>query len=631
MATVAPPHVSLSRAQRVRLIVVGVLVLLAVGRVAPDLVRVVYPLSVFGYVTDGNGVVVSAPAANPAPERRLALPAFAHHGAKPHAAPKAPPARKGDLIRVGDRVRIDRITPYDRKPGLTGVGFTYDNPDRYLPIERDGRERILHLVAQTESPTARFLEALRILLFLASVAAGAILFLIQPSIATAAFFLFCLGTTAPSTYIDTVVPNPWRPIPAWIDETLRGMARPALLLFAFCLIDGDEDAPRERLFAWIMAPLGLAIGTLQAVGVWLLTYSGRPAQGLDDAFRHVSSAVTVLTIIVFAVAFVRGRGEERRRAAWIASAFVLASAARLASDAFFPSRIPLWVNGLLLSTSIVPVVAVWIAVVRHRFFNVDFVVSRGMVFVAVTAALVTVAWTVEELLTYTFLYNSNLNLTYLVFSAISVVFGLLYGQVQDGGQKLVDRFVFRDRHTQRLALEFIGGYILDAETTEDVYRALLQDAPHALKLSFGGILTRRPDGSFQLAQSQDWPLADDFRLAAGDELIRSVSASRGAVNFSGKESRLIQRSFPEESLVFAAPIFANREVSAVVVYGHNVSGLDLDPEERELLVRVVGNASIALSAIELAELRAAVTRTTMTAAAASAASANPNAPLLGSG
>ena len=44
-------------------------------------------------------------------------------------------------------------------------------------------------------------------------------------------------------------------------------------------------------------------------------------------------------------------------------------------------------------------------------------------------------------------------------------------------------------------------------------------------------------------------------------------------------------------------------VSGIVVYGHNVSGLDLDPDERELLVRVVAHASIALNAIELNRYR----------------------------
>jgi hypothetical protein len=582
------PHVSLSRAQWVRLIVVGILVLIAVGRVVPDFVRVAYPLSDFGYATNGDGVVVSAAR-----------------------------QRKGDLIRLGDRVRIDRITPYDRKPGLAGgLTYTYDNRDRYLPIERAGHERVLHLVARTETPVERAFAVLRILLFLAAVSAGAILFLVKPGIATASFLFFCLGTVAPTTYIDTVVPNPWQPIPAWIDETLRGMARPALLLFAFCLIDGAEDAARERLGAWIMAPLGLAIGTLQAVGHWLLTYEGRPAQSVYHLYQLVSTGTTYLTLLVLAIAFVRGRGIERRRAAWIAGAFVVAALARLASDKWYPAHIQPWENGLLLSTSVLPIVAVWIAVVRHHFFNVDFVVSRGMVWVAVMAALVVVAGTIEELITFVFIYNSNF--AYGVLIAISMAFGALFGRIKDFADRIVDRFIFRDRHTQRLALEFIGGYILDAETTEDVYRALLQDAAHALKLSFGGILTRRADGSFQLAESENWPPDCEVRLAASDELIRGIRASRGALNFSGKQSRLIQRSFPNEPLVFAAPIFTDRDVSAIVVYGHNVSGLDLDPEERELLVRVVGNASIALSAIELATYRAA-------------ANGAVNVPLLGSG
>ena len=194
-----------------------------------------------------------------------------------------------------------------------------------------------------------------------------------------------------------------------------------------------------------------------------------------------------------------------------------------------------------------------------------------------------------------------------MFSAISVVFGLTFGFLQDHSQKLVDRFVFRDRHAQREALEMIGGYILDAEATEDVYRALLHDAAHALSLSFGGILTRRADSSFELAESENWPPDCEVRLAPGDELIRAISSSRNALNFSGKQSRLITRTFPNERLVFAAPLITDRRVSAIVVYGHNVSGLDLDPDERELLVRVVGNASIALSAIELARYRAAAT------------------------
>ena len=67
---------------------------------------------------------------------------------------------------------------------------------------------------------------------------------------------------------------------------------------------------------------------------------------------------------------------------------------------------------------------------------------------------------------------------------------------------------------------------------------------------------------------------------------------------------MIREAFPGEILTFAAPLFYDRKVSAIVAYGQNVSGLDLDAEERELLVRVVAHASIALTSLALERYRA---------------------------
>ena len=248
--------------------------------------------------------------------------------------------------------------------------------------------------------------------------------------------------------------------------------------------------------------------------------------------------------------------------------------------------------------------AVWIAVVRHQFFNVDFVVSRAVVYVALTAAVIGTITVTEEIGTYVF-YN-NTDLTYGFLIAISMGVGSLTGKIKELLDHAVDHFIFRDRANQREALDLIAGYILDAETFDDVYRALLQDAAYALKLSFGGILARQPDGSYELAANFDWPADCVIRLGPSDELTRAITRTRGALTFSGKDTRMIQQSFPNEKVTFAAPLFYGRIVAGIVVYGHNVSGLDLDPDEREHLVRVVSHASIALNAIELAKLRAAV-------------------------
>jgi hypothetical protein len=581
--------------QWVRMVIVGVLVVLALGRVLGDFVRVAYPLSYFGYSTDGNSVVVTAPAPSPKP-----APGAARSASKPKAPASSDPV---DRIRIGDRVRIDRIKPADRKPGLNGARtFTYDNPDRRLPIERAGRERVLHLVAKPEQNPARFTDMLRILLCVVAVGLGAMLFLIKPSIATAAFFVFCLGAVeAPATYVDLITPMPWRPIAEAIDDAIRGCVRPALLLFVLCLIDGDTDQRRERVFAWFAAALAATLGTLNAYAQWSLTYAARPADELERILRGSSIVLSVLTVVALVVAFARAPGNDRHRIAWIAAAFLFAGIARTMSEAFFPGHIPFWVNSLLVSATIVPIVATWIAVIRHQFFNVDFVVSRAVVYASLTAAVIGTIWVAEDLGTYVWYTNSNI--AYAAFYAISMAIGLSTGKLKELLDHVVDRFIFPDRREQRQALEFIAGYILDAETVEDVYRALLQDAAHALKLSFGGILARQPDGGYLLAQSYAWPEDFVIKLGPDDELTRAVTRTRGALTFSGKDTRMIQRSFPNERLTFVAPLFFDRSVSGIVVYGHNVSGLDLDPDEREHLVRVVAHASIALNTIELNRYR----------------------------
>jgi hypothetical protein len=569
------PHVRLTRPQIVRLSIIAAFVLFAVARVVPDGIRLFAPLGVFGYVSDSNGVVV-----------RL----------------QEHPGSGSDRLELGDRIRIDRIKPFDRKPGFVGLGYSYDNRTRYLPVERGGRERVLKLVARNESLANRITTALRIVIFIVVLCFGALLFAIQPSLATGAIFAYTLGGEFPTTYGDLVIPNPWRQIPEWIAATLTGGARPALAVFAASLIVADPRT--KRTLAVAGALLALSLGTLHAYGFHQLVYTGTPAQRLDDLYAHLSSFITAFTIVAFAWAFARARGRERQRIGWIAAAFALASVARLAADAFYPAKIPPWANGTLLTIAVLPILVVWIAVVRDRLFDVDFVVSRAVVYVALTAGVIGTITIVEEVGTLIF-YNQS-DLSYGILIAISMVIGAFTGRLRKPIERFVDRFIFRERRAQRKALELIAGYILDAETVEDVYRALLEDATHALDLSFAGILVSASDGSFSLGRGYAWPPDCVVRLKPTDGLIAAIARSRSALTFTGKETSLIERALPGERLTFAAPLFVDRTVDAIVVYGRNVSGLDLDPDEREQLVRLVAHASIALGAIELSKLRALV-------------------------
>jgi len=531
-------------------------------------------LGLFDYATDDDGVVTRIAATRP----------------------------KGtDAILLGDRVRIDRVKPFDRKPGLAREGFTLYNYDRKLPVVRGGKARILTLKALAEPLGSRALTVLRILLYVAAVAFGALVFIVKPRLATLGFFAFCLGRSEPTTFTDVLFDVPWREIPTALGNVVTGAAPVGLLLFALCLaVYGSR--PRAAI-GCALSLVALALGMLYAADAWRLDYGALPAEGWQQAYTRSVLVVYALTALAFLAAWVRARGAERQRTGWMIAAFIVSSAGAILADRYFPANLHFWWNGVLLSLSILPIVVVWIAVAKDHFFDVDFVVSRALVYTAITAAVVGVVGSSEELLTYIF-YN-NTDLAYGLIIAISLAVGAGFGHVRTFLEHFVDRFIFRGRHAQRTMLERVAANLLDAADTDTIWQALLYDVPSILDLSFSGIMMRTDEGGYRLMHAWQWPAECVDALSADHQLARDIYRTRGMLPDDAVRSTMVKALFPNERLTYAAPLYFDRSVTALVLYGHSISGLDLDPEERAVLVHVMANASIALNAIEIARYRAA--------------------------
>ena len=579
-ASLELPDVSIERSDRLRFLIVAFLVSFAVLRVVPDVIRIGYPLNVYGYATDGAGVITWVARVFPRP--------------------------KGDVLTVGDRIRVDKIKAFDRKPGIVGSGYSRDNPTRNLPVVRNGRERVLHPGSRPETIQSRILAVVRVLVYLACLGLAAMLFLVRPSIATGAIFFYCLGAQAPTTFSEVVLDNPAQQIPIIFADLLHGAQRPALLVFAICL--ATTDVRFTRLASTACAIAASILGSIGAYADWLATYAGRPHPALADLYVHASSLLTALAIAAFGYAFVRARGPERGRIGWIAVTFALAGLAQFVSDNGYPSYVTPWQNGLLSAVAVLPIVVVWIWVLRHRFFNVDFVVSRAIVYVALTGAVVGTITLAEEVGTYVFYQNTDLAYGFII--VISTLIGMATGKIQELIETVVDHFVFRDRRDRRAALELISGYVLDAENPGDVYRAILDDTAHALSLHFAGVLLRTSDDTFVKDPACRWPEDFELLLTARDEVVQSVSRTRSALQLTGKHRRRGNEAVHHQ-LSVVAPIFSHRKLVALVVYGRNISGLNLNADERERLSRMIAHASLAFASIELARTREALVANTL--------------------
>ncbi len=576
MIDAAPPTVHLNRNQWLRVIVVGLLAAIVLGRSLPDILRIWYPVGTFAYITDDDGRVIRAP-------QKV--------------------GKDEDRLIVGDRVRVDHLKVVARKAGIVRIPFTRDNFDRVLPITRNGRDRNVRLTATTETVPGRAVMLLRIALLVITVLLGSMLVLAKPTGATWAFFFYCLSGQAPSIIADGWFDMPWRTLPALGGDLIRGAGSVELVVFALTF---RFAAPHvQRAIVAIGAVAALLVGLMYSYGQYRLNFIGLPGSEILGAYRTLDEVLTAAAMVIFFLSFLRSSGVERQRTGWIVAAFAVAGSAQLLSDRFFPSHLTPLENALMLALTILPVIAVWVAVVKHRFYEVDFVVSRGILWVFILGCVIITIGLGEEIAST--LEVNNTDFAQPINTAIFMALGALVQRFHGRIELLIDGFIFPGRRIQRIALEQIGVRILDAETEEEVYHELLDEAPEALGLEFAGIVTHSSDGSYALTHKNNWPDDYDVVLPKNHPLVVAIELSRNVLVFDSKSTKLIRsESFPNERLQFAAPIFFERAVTAIVVFGSNKSGLDLDPTERELLVRVVANASIALNDIELARLRAGV-------------------------
>jgi hypothetical protein len=208
-------------------------------------------------------------------------------------------------------------------------------------------------------------------------------------------------------------------------------------------------------------------------------------------------------------------------------------------------------------------------------------------------------------------FYQNTDLAYGFLIVISTIVGMATGKIQHLIEKIVDHVVFRDRRDRRAALELISGYVLDAENPGDVYRAILDDTAHALSLHFAGVLLRNGD-TFVKDPACRWPEDFEIELSAHDPIVRTVARTRSALQLAGKK-RHTKAAPGFERLSVIAPLFSHRTLVALVVYGRNISGLNLNADERERLSRTIAHASLAFASIELVRAREALVTDTLVA------------------
>ena len=235
-----------------------------------------------------------------------------------------------------------------------------------------------------------------------------------------------------------------------------GLGGPLALTFAPYLLllfpTGRLPSRRWRPLAWI--------ATLSGAGILLLNL-------LFERPDTVGGAITAMTIIVVSLIFAtiflsalslvvrfhRARGVERQQLKWVALAAVLTGLFTIAQLSWLDQALSnvLW-TVLETAQQTVLYVAVGVAILRYRLYDIDVVINRTLVYLSLTATLVAVYFG-GIVLVQTTLRTLTGQESSLAVVASTLVIAALFNPLRRRIQSFIDRRFYRRKYDARKTLE----------------------------------------------------------------------------------------------------------------------------------------------------------------------------------
>ena len=283
------------------------------------------------------------------------------------------------------------------------------------------------------------------------------------------------------------------PFPAAIGSVGEWMWAPALgLLGTYLLLlfpEGRLPSRRWLPVAWLSGAVIVSVSLGTALRPGRLTDLGsvRNPFGLEE-FPWIASAAQIATLLLpvcmlaaatsLALRYRRSGGQEREQIKWLAfaalilglgvSSFVIPSI--LLSDNAGGGN-PLWENlledAVTLSFVGVPV-AVGIAILRYRLYEIDIIINRALVYGSVTAMLVTLYFGGIVILQRGFVLLTGEQST-LAVVASTLAIAALFNPLRRRIQSFVDRRFYRRKYDAAKTLEGFSARLRD-ETDLDALR-----------------------------------------------------------------------------------------------------------------------------------------------------------------
>jgi len=275
----------------------------------------------------------------------------------------------------------------------------------------------------------------------------------------------------------------------------------------------------------LVNPLGVeALGSLPAV--------------IDTATLPLWLGLLFVSAASLVLRFRRSGTEQRQQIKWLV---------------FAASAIPIWFLVSPLVQDMIPFlfevgetlafagvpVAVGIAVLKYRLYDIDLVINRTLVYGALTAIVVGIYVLVVGYLGALFRTGGNLAISLIATGIVAVVFAPLRDRLQRGANRLM----YGERDDPYAALSRLGQRLEATLTPDAVLSTAVKAVAEALKPPYAAIELER-DGTFETVAATGESAKDPFLrlpLVYGGETVGRLVLGRrhGEGDFSSADRRLL--------------------------------------------------------------------------------------------
>ncbi len=311
----------------------------------------------------------------------------------------------------------------------------------------------------------------------------------------------------------------------WLSSWLWLLAA-NVILFSFLLFpDGRLPSRRWRPAVWLFAAVALlsaAVWAFAPDSLWRAFYDYLPPFGnpfglesaawilipANAALTPLSGVVCILVpFAALAARFRRTRGEERQQIKWVAYAAAILMTAIVAASIWPPLDGSSFGMALFLAGYLGIPASVGVAILKHRLYDIDLIINRTLVYVALTACVVAIYVFAVGYLSVLFQTGGNLLFSLAATGAVAVLFQPL----RDRLQRLVNRLIYGERDDPYKVLARLGERLESTLAPEAVLPAIVGTIREALKLPYTAIELPRGDG-FEITAVAGEPSAESLRL-----------------------------------------------------------------------------------------------------------------------